>query len=152
MNVAIVGCGVRGSIVAALLAGAGVEELALVDEAFVEEGDIGLSPLQFTPDLRAVKAEALVGKLGLLNPRVLAQPFPANLNAENALAILTGADCVVDCVGVAEVAEAIEAAAYEIGIPVVSPPPDYDAAEVSAARAVAVGADQADTALAFRSA
>jgi molybdopterin/thiamine biosynthesis adenylyltransferase len=149
MNIAVIGCGVRGSIVAALLAGAGVEEISLVDGAFVEEGDIGAGPLQFTPDLRAVKAEALVGKLGLLNPRVLAQPFPADLNHENAIAILTGADCVVDCTGVAEVAEAIETAAYETGIPVVAPPSDYVAAEATAAQAVAVGAVQADVALAF---
>ncbi|MBI2690838.1 MAG: ThiF family adenylyltransferase [Solirubrobacterales bacterium] len=150
MNVAVIGCGVRGSIVAALLAGAGVEELALVDGAFVEEGDIGVNPLQFTPDLRAGKADALVAKLGLLNPRVHAQAFPADLDAANAVAILTGVDCVVDCAGVVEISEAIELAAKEIGIPVVAPAEDFVAEEDSVARAVAVGADQAGEALALR--
>lgn len=150
MNVAVIGCGVRGSIVAALLAGAGVEELSLVDGAFVEEGDIGVNPLQFTPDLRAGKADALVAKLGLLNPRVHAQAFPADLDGANAVAILTGADVVVDCAGVDEVSEAVESAAKEIGVVVVAAPDGYSASEESAPRAVAVGAIQADQALALR--
>lgn len=150
MNVAVIGCGVRGSIVAALLAGAGVEELSLVDGAFVEEGDIGVSPLQFTPDLRAGKADALVAKLGLLNPAVHAQAFPADLDSANAVAILTGADCVVDCAGVDEISEAVELAANEIGVDLVSAPGGYSAAEVSTPRAVAVGAIQADQTLALR--
>jgi molybdopterin/thiamine biosynthesis adenylyltransferase len=150
VNVAVIGCGVRGSIVAALLAGAGVEEISLVDGAFVEQGDIGVSPLQFTPDLRAGKADALVAKLGLINPGVHAQAFPADVSAENAVAILTGVDCVVDCVGVVEISEAVELAAKEIGVVVVAGPDGYLPSEVSAARAVAVGADQADQALALR--
>lgn len=150
MNVAVIGCGVRGSIVAGLLAGAGVEELALVDGGFVEEGDIGVSPLQFTPDLRAGKADALVAKLGLINPGVHAQAFPADLSSENAAAILVGADVVVDCVGDAEVSEAVESAAKEIGTAVVAGPAGYSRDEVSAAEAVSVGALQAHEALGHR--
>lgn len=150
MNVAVIGCGVRGSIVAALLAGAGVEEVSLVDGGFVSEEDIGVSPLQFTPDLRAGKADALVAKLGLINPAVHAQAFPADLGSENAVAILTGVDVVVDCAGPGEVSEAVELAATEIGIVLVATPDGYSPAEVSSARAVAVGALQADEALALR--
>ena len=150
MNVAVIGCGVRGSIVAALLAGAGVEEIALVDGAFVEEGDIGVSPLQFTPDLRAGKADALVAKLGLINPAVHAQAFPADVSAENAAAILTGVDCVVDCAGVSAVSEVVELAAKEIGTVVVAAPDGYSAADVSTSVAVSVGALQADEALSHR--
>ncbi|MBJ7459581.1 MAG: ThiF family adenylyltransferase [Thermoleophilaceae bacterium] len=147
MSVAVVGSGVRGSVVAALLAGAGVEEIALVDGGFVTEDDLGAGVLQFTPDLRAGKADALVAKLGLINPRVHAQAFPADLSAENAAAILAGSSCVVDCVGLVEVSAALESAAIETGIEVVAPPVGYDAAAVSAARAVSVGAEQADEAL-----
>lgn len=150
MNVAVIGCGVRGSVVAALLAGAGVEEIALVDGGSVTEEDLGVGLLQFTPDLRAGKADALVAKLGLINPGVHAQAFPADLGAENAVAILTGVNCVVDCAGVVEVSEAVESAAKEIGVDVVGGPDGYVASEVSAARAVAVGAGQADEVLALR--
>lgn len=151
MNVAVIGCGVRGSIVAALLAGAGVEELSLVDGAFVEEGDIGVSPLQFTPDLRAGKADALVAKLGLLNPAVHAQAFPADVDAANTVAILTGADVVVDCSNDAAASEAVELAAKESGIVLVVAPAGYASDGVSAAEAVSVGALQAHEVLAHRS-
>ena len=87
MNVAVIGCGVRGSVAAALLAGAGVEELSLVDEALVEETDVGRHPLQFSPDVGSGKADALVAKLALVNSRIHAQAFPANLSAENATAM-----------------------------------------------------------------
>jgi adenylyltransferase/sulfurtransferase len=150
VNVAVIGCGVRGSIVAALLAGAGVEEISLVDGAFVEEGDIGVSPLQFTPDLRAGKADALVAKLGLINPAVHAQAFPADVGSENALAILTGADVVVDCVGAAEVSEAVESAVKETGIVLVAAPDGYVRDAVSVPEAVSVGALQAHEALGHR--
>lgn len=152
MNVAIVGCGVRGSVCAALLAGAGVEELSLVDGGFVEADDVGRHPLQFTPDLRASKPDALSAKLGLLNPATHAQPFPAELSEENAVAILTGAACAVDCASVAEVSGWIAAAARELGIPVVAPPAAYDAQTTTAAIATAVGAIQADLVLALRAA
>jgi tRNA A37 threonylcarbamoyladenosine dehydratase len=150
VNVAVIGCGVRGSIVAALLAGAGVEEIALVDGAVVAEEDLGVSPLQFTPDLRAGKADALVAKLGLINPRSHAQAFPADLTAENAVAILTGVDCVVDCAGPGEVSEALESAAKEIEVALVAPPAGYSREATSPAQAVSVGALQADEVLTLR--
>lgn len=148
MNVVVVGCGVRGATVAALLAGGGVAELSLVDGGFVEQDDIGGHPLQFTPDLRASKPEALTAKIGLINPAVHAQPFPANLDADNALAILTGADLVVDCVGDAEVSKAIAAAAGELELGVVGAPDDYSPTDSTPAVAVAIGALQAESALA----
>jgi molybdopterin/thiamine biosynthesis adenylyltransferase len=150
VNVAVVGCGVRGSIVAALLAGAGVEELYLIDGGFVEDTDIASGPLQFRPDLRASKPDALVAKVALLSSSVHAQAFPADLGEENAAAILAGADLVVDCVGIPEVSEAIARAAGDFGIPVCAPPEQYSPQSASSAEAVAVGAGQAGDALAAR--
>lgn len=151
MNVAIIGCGVRGSVAAAVLAGARVEELSLVDEALVDTLDIGSHPLQFTPDVGMRKADSLVAKLGLISPTTHAQPFPANLDEQNAVAILAGADVVIDCVGDPEVTAAIEAAAEELGTTLVLAPADYAAASATSAQAVSVGALQADEALRSRS-
>lgn len=150
MNVAVIGCGVRGSVAAALLAGAGVEELSLVDEALVEETDVGRHPLQFSPDVGSGKADALVAKLALVNSRIHAQAFPANLSAENATAILIGASCVLDCASSSEVAGWIADAAEQLEIPVIGAPDNYDATVASAAAATAVGATQADQALTLR--
>lgn len=151
MNVAIIGCGVRGAVAAAVLAGARVEELSLVDEALVDTPDIGTHPLQFTPDVGMGKADSLVAKLGLISPTTHAQPFPANLDGQNAVAILTGADVVLDCVGDPEVTAAIEAAAEELGTKLVSAPAGYSPLEATPAQAVATGALQADEALRSRS-
>lgn len=148
MNVAIIGCGVRGSIVAVLLAGGIVKELSLIDGGFVEADDIGRNPMLFGPDVRAGKADSLVAKLALINPDLLAIPFPADLDADNAEAILAGADVVVDCVGDAAISEAIARSAEHHGARLVGPPAGYEAALVSPARAVAVGAEQADRVLA----
>lgn len=150
MNVAIVGCGVRGSLVAALLAGAGVLELSLVDGASVEEADLGVHPLQFAPDLFAPKTEALAAKLGLINSDVHAEPFPAFVTEENAVAILTGADVAVDCASDDHTSPLIESAAAELGIPVVAPPAAYMPEAVEPAFAAAVGALQADAVLRLR--
>lgn len=147
MNVAIIGCGVRGSVAAAVLAGAGVTELSLVDQAIVDAQEIGLHPLQFTPDVGAGKADSLVAKLGLINPATHAQPFPANLDEANAVAILTGADVVIDCADDPATTAAIEIAADELGIALVSQPSGYSRDEVTPAQAVSVGALQADQAL-----
>jgi adenylyltransferase/sulfurtransferase len=152
VNVAVIGCGVRGAVAAALLAGAGVEELSLVDGVLVEEADIGRHPLQFTPDLRAGKADALAAKIGLINPACHAQPFPADVDEQNAVAILTGAACALDCAGDPATSQRIEAAADEIGIPVVAAPAGYAPDEVTSAVAVAIGALQADLVLALRDA
>lgn len=147
MNIAVVGCGLRGAIAAALLAGAGVDQLSLIDGAFVEEEDLGRHPLQFTPDLRLARADALGAKVGLINPKVLAQPFPAFLDEDNCAAILSGADCAIDCAGDEGVTAAILAGAQTLGIPVILPPEDFDAAGIDSARACAVGALQAGVAL-----
>lgn len=151
MNVAIVGCGVRGSLVAALLAGAGVEELSLIDGASVEESDLGSHPLQFTPDLHASKPEALAAKLGLINASVHAQPFPAFVDHANANLILDGADCVVDCANDSIASPLIVDACATIGIPLVAPPAEYESADATPAQAASVGALQAHEVLALRS-
>jgi adenylyltransferase/sulfurtransferase len=149
VHVAIVGCGVRGAVAAALLAGAGVRELSLVDGATVEQEDLGTHPLQFTPDLNAPKAEALAAKLGLIDPAVHAQPFPAFLDAGNAAAILTGVDVALDCAGDEQASAAVRTAAEELGVPVVAAPQGWDPAARTTAQVAAVGALQADAALAF---
>jgi molybdopterin/thiamine biosynthesis adenylyltransferase len=152
VHVAIVGCGVRGSLVAALLAGAGVEELALIDGASVEEADLGSHPLQFTPDLFASKPEALTAKLGLINAEVHAQPFPAFVAEGNAEAILTGSDCVVDCSNDDFAGPLIAEACATLSIPLVAPPEGFDPAEVTPAFASAIAALQAELALGTREA
>lgn len=147
MNVTIVGCGARGALVAGLLASAGVQQLSLVDGAFVEEADAGAHPLQYKPDVGANKADALVAKLALINPDLLALPFPADLDASNAEAIITGADLAIDCSNDPEAAEALASACSALEIPLIPTPADYDPNSANIAQAATTATTQATQAL-----
>jgi molybdopterin/thiamine biosynthesis adenylyltransferase len=114
-NAIVVGLGSLGSPVALYLAAAGVGRLGVVDPAVVELGDLSRQPLHFTPDLGVPKAQNAAVKLRALNPEIVVEPYPARVDAGNALAIVAGADVVVDCTGGAEVNDACCAA----GIPLV---------------------------------
>ena len=93
----VVGAGALGSPVCTYLVAAGVGELGVVDGDVVELSNLHRQPIHLTPDVGVPKAEAAAAKLGLLNPEVVVEPYPATLNAGNAEAIVMGADVVVDC-------------------------------------------------------
>src|SRR5215212_9192822 len=93
----VVGAGALGSPVALYLAAAGVGRIGIVDDDAVELSNLNRQPLHFTPDLSLMKADNAQVKLGALNPDVLVEAYPARLDAQNADAIVLGADLVVDC-------------------------------------------------------
>jgi predicted ThiF/HesA family dinucleotide-utilizing enzyme len=102
----VVGLGALGSPAALYLAAAGVERLGVVDPGVVEEDDPTRAILHFAPDVGLPKAENAAVKLRALNRAVHVEPYPAELTAANALAILADADVVLDCTGRRAVAEA----------------------------------------------
>ena len=93
----VVGAGALGSPVCTYLVAAGVGTLGVVDGDVVELSNLHRQPLYMTPDVGSPKAEVAAAKLGLLNPDVMVEPFPAELGSANAEAIVMGADVVVDC-------------------------------------------------------
>lgn len=93
----VVGAGALGSPVATYLAAAGVGTIGLVDPDAVELSNLHRQTLFLTPDVDAPKAELAAARLGLLNPEVAFEPYPAALTEQNAEAIVLGADVVVDC-------------------------------------------------------
>jgi adenylyltransferase/sulfurtransferase len=93
----VVGAGALGCPVAAYLVAAGVGRVGIVDSEPVELSNLHRQLLHFTPDLGSPKAESAAGKLGLLNPEVVVEPYPVRLEEANAEAIVAGADVVVDC-------------------------------------------------------
>ena len=93
----VVGAGALGSPAATYLASAGVGRLGIVDEDVVELSNLHRQPLHFSPEVGRRKAENAALKLGLLNPEVALDSYPVQLNAQNAHAIVMGADVVVDC-------------------------------------------------------
>src|SRR5947208_8490586 len=93
----VVGAGALGSPAALYLAAAGVGRIGIVDCDAVELSNLHRQPLHFTPDIGLGKADNAAVKLGALNPEAIVEPYPVELTTENAEAIVTGADVVVDC-------------------------------------------------------
>ena len=93
----VVGAGALGSPVAIYLAAAGVGSIGIVDGDAVELSNLHRQPLHFTPDIGVDKAANAAAKLAFLNPEVQVDPYPVRLDEQNAEAIVTGADVVVDC-------------------------------------------------------
>ena len=93
----VIGAGALGSPVATYLAAAGVGQIGIVDGDRVELSNLHRQPLHFTPDVGQPKADVAAAKLTLLNPEVLVETYPVELTAENAEAVMMGADVVIDC-------------------------------------------------------
>ena len=115
----VIGAGALGSPVATYLAAAGVGTIGLVDHDKVELSNLHRQPLFFTPDVGAPKAELAAAKLGLLNPEIAIEPYPVELTAENAEAIVMGADVVVDCTDSFEARYVVNDACCAQGVPLV---------------------------------
>lgn len=112
----VVGLGSIGSPAALYLAAAGVGRLGVVDPAVVEEDDPARAILHFAPDIGLPKAENAAVKLRALNRAVHVEPYPAELTAENGVAIVAGADVVLDSTGESVAIEACR----EAGVPLVT--------------------------------
>jgi adenylyltransferase/sulfurtransferase len=93
----VIGAGALGSPAAVYLAAAGVGRLGVVDGDWVEISNLQRQFLHFTPDLDAQKSESAAQKLGLINTEITVEPYPVVVDADNAEAIVTGADVVLDC-------------------------------------------------------
>ena len=96
-SVLVVGAGALGSPVATYLAGAGVGRLGIVDGDDVELSNLHRQFLHLTPEIGRPKAHGAVGKLQLLNPDVMIEPYQVHLDAGNAEGLVVGHDLVVDC-------------------------------------------------------
>lgn len=112
----VIGVGATGTAAAARLAGAGFGRVCVVDGGQIERSDLGRSPLFFTPDIGAGKAESVATKLSLMNPASHVDPFPADIDESNAALIVDGADVVIDCTNNANARRAIDDACAAAGI------------------------------------
>ena len=93
----VIGAGALGSPAATYLAAAGVGRIGIVDGDLVDVSNLQRQPLHFTPDVQMQKAESAAQKLGILNTEITVEPYPVTLDADNADALVAGADVVVDC-------------------------------------------------------
>ena len=114
----VIGAGAAGSAAAAELASRGVGYVAVVDGAITSLGDLCAQSSLYTPDVGANRAEAVVAKLGVLNPNVQAEAYPVDVDDTNAAAIVMGHDVAIDCSGVSR--ESLGSACAEHGVELVA--------------------------------
>ena len=115
----VVGAGALGSPAATYLACAGVGRIGVVDGDWVELSNLQRQPLHYTPDIESQKAESAAQKLGVLNSEITVEPYPVEVDADNAAAIVTGADVVLDCTDSFETRYLVNRACCEQRIPLV---------------------------------
>ncbi|PZQ60787.1 MAG: molybdopterin biosynthesis protein MoeB [Sphingomonas taxi] len=95
-HVVVIGAGGIGSPVIQYLAAAGVGRLTIVDDDRVDLSNLQRQTLFTTGDVGVAKAEAAAALVARLNPHVTARAHVVRIGADNAAALLAGADVVVD--------------------------------------------------------
>jgi molybdopterin/thiamine biosynthesis adenylyltransferase len=115
----VVGAGALGSPAATYLAAAGVGRIGVVDGDWVELSNLQRQFLHYTPDIDRQKAESAAQKLGVLNTEITVEPYPVEVDGDNATAIVLGADVVLDCTDTFEARYLINEACCAERIPLV---------------------------------
>src|SRR5436309_14982152 len=97
-RVAIVGCGATGSTLASLLARAGIGYLRIIDRDFVEPSNLQRQNLFDEKDAAESlpKAIAAAARIASFNASISVEPHVADLRPENAEAMLSGLDLLLD--------------------------------------------------------
>ncbi len=116
-RVAVVGCGATGSVIASLLARAGVGSLRLFDRDLVEETNLQRQILYTEADVGEPKAVAAQRYLNAVNGEIEIEGSVRDLHAENIASEIAGCDLVMDGTDNYETRYLINDAALAAGIP-----------------------------------
>ncbi len=97
-NVAIVGCGATGSVLASLLARSGVGQLRIIDRDYVESSNLQRQTLFDEADAAQSlpKAIAACRKIASFNSQILVEPYVGDLIPENVEKLLAGVQLILD--------------------------------------------------------
>lgn len=115
----VCGVGALGSVIAELLARAGVGRLRIVDRDFIELSNLQRQLLYDEDDVAsgAPKAIAAAAKLRRINSTIEIEPVVADVTHENILALCEGVDVIVDGLDNFETRLLINDASRKLGIP-----------------------------------
>jgi molybdopterin/thiamine biosynthesis adenylyltransferase len=97
-QVAIVGCGATGSVLASLLARAGVGTIRIIDRDYVEPSNLQRQSLFDEADAAESlpKAIAAARKIAAFNSQIVVEPKVADLAPANAEELLAGSNLILD--------------------------------------------------------
>jgi molybdopterin-synthase adenylyltransferase len=119
-RVALVGLGALGGPAAMYLAAAGVGHLTLIDDDAVSLSNLQRQILFGTSEVGTAKTNAGAARLAFINPDVSIVQKAVRLAAGNARDLLSGAHIVVDGCDSFTTRFDINAACYDLGLPMVS--------------------------------
>jgi molybdopterin-synthase adenylyltransferase len=119
-RVAVVGAGGLGSPAIAYLAAAGVGHLTIIDPDSVSLSNLQRQVIHDTAAVGTNKARSAGAFATALNPHVTLDLVEAAIGAENAEALLSGADVVLDGTDNLVTRRAVAAAAQTLKLPLVS--------------------------------
>ena len=95
-RVLVVGAGGLGAPVLMYLAAAGVGTLGVVDDDIVSLSNLQRQIIHATPDIGSLKVESSAAKIHALNPHVKFASHATQLDARNAMALISNYDLVLD--------------------------------------------------------
>ncbi|WP_068085326.1 HesA/MoeB/ThiF family protein [Polycladidibacter stylochi] len=95
-RVLVVGAGGLGAPVIQYLAAAGVGTLGIVDDDFVSLSNLQRQVIHATDALGEPKVASAAEAIAAINPHVSVEPHPVRLNGQNAMALISKYDLVVD--------------------------------------------------------
>jgi molybdopterin-synthase adenylyltransferase len=119
-TVVVAGCGAIGAASAEMLVRGGVGHVRLVDFDVLELSNLQRQTLYEEADVQTrPKVEIAAERLARINSEIVIEPVPAKVTPENALELVQGADVILDAVDNFAAKFALNAAAMELGIPLV---------------------------------
>lgn len=119
-RVLVVGAGGLGSALITYLAAAGVGTLGIVDPDRVELSNLARQILHETADIGRLKVESARDRAEELNPDIRITPYPHEITAENAEALIAAYDVVADGCDNFATRFVVNDACVQLGKPLVS--------------------------------
>ena len=119
-NIAIVGAGGIGAGAIPALTGAGIGRLTIIDDDRVELSNLQRQPLYAGDQLGERKADLAARFIGKRNPHVECRTVPDRIEPDNADAILSGHDLIIDGTDNFATRLVVSDAAVRLGTPLIS--------------------------------
>ena len=119
-KVAIVGAGGLGGPAGLYLAAAGVGSITIIDDDVVDASNLQRQVQFQNSDIGKAKASTLAGALQNINPDIKTSTVAQRLTGDNAKALLSGHDIILDGTDSFETRYAVNAASLALGTPLVS--------------------------------
>ncbi|WP_090575701.1 ThiF family adenylyltransferase [Paenibacillus sp. OV219] len=118
-TIVVVGMGALGTVIANHMARAGVGKLRIIDRDYVERSNLQRQMLYDEEDVQQVRPKVIAAerKLSRINSDITIEPIVSHVTADNAEALITGADLVLDGTDNFQTRLLLNDVCFKLGIP-----------------------------------